>query len=116
MCACFTQQLSSEEICDLYSVRDTPLPPHRRTRYNGAPGQDLSTCRLDQDGARAIALLRCGLVPSWARDAKFAGRLIHAPSETVHDKPSLHTVFRSRRCLIPVDGWVQVAAASSPAS
>ena len=27
MCARFTQQLPSEEICDLYSVRGTPLPP-----------------------------------------------------------------------------------------
>ena len=43
MCARFTQQLPAEEICDLYSVRGTPLGPNRRTRCNGAPGQRTGT-------------------------------------------------------------------------
>ena len=107
MCGRFTQQLPSEEICDLYSVRGTSLPPKRRVRYNGAPGQDFAACRLDEDGARAIALLRWGLVPSWARDATIARRLINARSETVHNKPSFRSAFRSRRCLVPANGWFE---------
>ena len=107
MCGRFTQQLPSEEICDLYSVRGAPLGPNRRARYNGAPGQGFAACRLDEDGARAIALLRWGLVPSWARDATIAGRLVNARSETVHSKPSFRAAFRSRRCLIPADGWFE---------
>ena len=97
MCCRFTQQLSAEEICDLYSVRGTPLPPNRRARYNGAPGQGFATCRVDDDSTRSIALLRWGLVPSWARDAKIGSRLINARSETVHSKPSFRACFRSRR-------------------
>ena len=107
MCARFTQQLPVEEICDLYSLRGTPLPANRRTRYNGAPGQDFTACRVDEDGARAIALLRWGLVPSWAQDPTIAGRLINARSETVHYKPSFRAAFRLRRCLIPADGWFE---------
>ena len=64
MCGRFTQQLPTEQICDLYSVRGTLLGPDRRVRCNGAPGQGFAACRLDEDGARAIALLRWGLVPS----------------------------------------------------
>ena len=99
--------MPEEQIGDLYSVRGTPLPPNRRARYNGAPGQGFAACRLDEDGARAIALLRRGLVPSWARDTKIANRLINARSETVHNKPSFRSAFRSRRCLIPADGWFE---------
>ena len=107
MCARFTQQLPTEDICDLYSARGTPLPTNRRARYNGAPGQDFAACRVDENGARAIALLRWGLVPSWARDAKIAGRLINARSETVHNKPSFRSAFHSRRCRVPADGWFE---------
>ena len=106
MCCRFTQQLSAEEICDLYCVQGTPLP-NRRARYNGAPGQGFATCRVDDDGASAIDLLRWGLVPSWARDTKIGSRLINARSETVHSKPSFRAAFRSRRCLIPADGWFE---------
>ena len=107
MCGRFTQQLPAEEMCHLYSVRGTPLPPNRRARYNGAPGQNFIACRVDEDATRKIALLRWGLVPSWARDAKIASRLINARSETVHSKPSFRAAFRSRRCLIPADGWFE---------
>ena len=107
MCGRFTQQLPTEQICDLYSVRGTPQQAHRRARYNGAPGQGFAACRVDDDSTRAIALLRWGLVPSWARDAKIASRLINARSETVHSKPSFRAAFRSRRCLIPADGWFE---------
>ncbi len=107
MCGRFTQQLPEEDICNLYSVRGTPLPPNRRARYNGAPSQNFAACRVDDDGARAIDLLRWGLVPSWARDAKIGSRLINARSETVYSKPFSRAAFRSRRCLIPADGWFE---------
>ncbi len=107
MCGRFTQQLPTEQICDVYSVRGTPQQAHRRARYNGAPGQGFAACRVDDDSTRAIARLRWGLVPPWARDAKIASRLINARSETVHSKPSFRAAFRSRRCLIPADGWFE---------
>ncbi|MDE2807445.1 MAG: SOS response-associated peptidase family protein [Gemmatimonadota bacterium] len=64
-----TQQLSPDQICDLYRVRGTPPPPDRPPRYNGAPGQDVTACRVEEHGARATGRLRWGLVPSWARAA-----------------------------------------------
>lgn len=66
MCNRFTQPLPAEEICALSSVRDTPLPPNWRARYNGAPKQDFTSCQPEEDGARTITLLRWGLAPSWA--------------------------------------------------
>ena len=115
MCARFTQQLPAEEICDLYSVRGTPLPPHRRARYNGAPGQDFAACRVGKDGTRAVTLLRWGLVPSWARDTTIARRLINARSETVHNKPSFRStvairlLLRQHRRNLPSETAVPIA-------
>ncbi len=59
-----TQQLSPDQIGELYGVRANPLPPDRLPRYNGAPGQDFSACRVGEDGTRTIVRLRWGLVPS----------------------------------------------------
>ena len=107
MCGRITQQLSPDQIGELYGVRGTPLPPDRHPRYNGAPGQDFTACRVEKDGAREIDRLRWGLVPSWARDARTGSRLINARAETVHYKPSFRAAFRLRRCLLPVDGWFE---------
>jgi len=107
MCGRITQQLSTDQIGELYGVQATPLPPDRLPRYNGAPGQDFIACLVEQHGARAIARLRWGLVPSWARDARTGSRLINARAESVHYKPSFRAAFRRRRCLLPVDGWFE---------
>ena len=107
MCGRITQQLSPDQMGELYGVRATLLPPDRLPRYNGAPRQDFSACRVDDDGSRAIVRLRWGLVPSWARDARMGSRLINARAESVHYKPSFRAAFRLRRCLLPVDGWFE---------
>ena len=66
-----------------------------------------AACRLDDNGNRAIVQLRWGLVPSWARDVRIGTRLINARSETIQTKPSFGAAFRSRRCLVPADGWFE---------
>ena len=107
MCGRFTQKLTWRQIHDLYSLTGPPLPLNLQPRYNGAPAQDFAACRLDQDGNRAVAQLRWGLVPSWARDARMGTRLINARCETVHTKPSFGAAFRSRRYLVPANGWFE---------
>ena len=107
MCGRFTQQITWPQIHDLYSLTGPALPLNLRLRYNGAPVQDFVVCRLDKDGSRAIAHLRWGLVPSWAKDSKIGARLINARAETVHTKPSYRAAFRSRRCLVPANGWFE---------
>ncbi len=48
-----------------------------------------------------------GSAPSWAKDSKIGARLINARAETVHTKPSYRAAFRSRRCLVPANGWFE---------
>ncbi len=101
MCGQITQKPSPDQIGNLYGVQATPLPLNRPPRYNGAPGQDLTACRVEQHGSRAIVRLRWGLLPSWARVASMGSRLINTRAESVHTKPSFRDGFRLRRCLLP---------------
>ena len=107
MCGRFAVQLSGDDIVNLYDAAQPTLPLELPARYNGAPMQEFAACRLDETGRRAIAKLRWGLVPFWAKDAAIGSRLINARAETVHEKPAYRTAFRARRCLVPASGWFE---------
>jgi putative SOS response-associated peptidase YedK len=49
--------------------------------------------------------MRWGLIPSWAKEA--TPGLINARAETVKEKPSFRSSFKSKRCLIPSDGFIE---------
>ena len=107
MCGRFTQQMTWRELHELYSLLTQLDSSEIQTHYNGAPTQNFAACRLDRTGERCGVLLRWGLIPSWAKDKTFGSRLINARAETVHSKPSFRQAFRSRRCLIPANGWFE---------
>ncbi len=103
MCGRYTVT-SSEEVREFFGVYDGPvLTP----RYNVAPSQVVAVVGLKPDGRRGLALLRWGLVPRWASDPKSGPRPINARAETVLDKPTFRDAFRSRRCLLPADGFFE---------
>ncbi len=77
-----------------------------RPRYNVAPTQQVAVARSTKRG-REIVGLHWGLVPSWAKDRDVGSSLINARSETVSEKPSFRNAFRTRRCLIPADGFYE---------
>ena len=107
MCGRFTQKLTWSEVHRLYRLLLDAPPDNIRPRWNGAPTQDFAICRLGRDRARHIARLRWGLIPSWAKDLRIGVRLINARAETAHEKPAFRSAFKSRRCLVPADGWFE---------
>lgn len=46
-----------------------------------------------------------GLIPSWARDNKSIN--INGRCETLFEKKSFRDSFKSKRCLIPINGWYE---------
>ena len=51
--------------------------------------------------------LRWGLIPFWAKDAKVGYSMINAKAETITEKSSFREPFKSRRCIIPADGFYE---------
>jgi len=75
-------------------------------RYNIAPSQSVPVVRQDAiRPVRSFSLIRWGLIPFWAKDAKAGYKMINARAETIAEKPAFREPFQSRRCLIPADGF-----------
>ncbi len=104
-------------MCGRYSLT-TPLEsveqlfafdarPNLAARYNIAATQPVPILRDGASGRRELALVRWGLVPSWAKGMAAGAPLINARAETVAQKPSFRNAFKRRRCLIPADGFYE---------
>ncbi len=76
--------------------------------YNVAPQSVQPVVHLDRDsGDREFALMRWGLVPFWAKDAKFGYSTFNARAEEVVTKPAFRESFKKRRCLVPADAFYE---------
>ena len=103
MCGRYDIIHSVKDIADKYevSVPDFELKP----RYNAAPTQMLPV--IIEQAKREMELMRWGLIPNWAEDTKIGSKMINARSETLAEKPSFKKPLKSKRCLIPVDGFYE---------
>ena len=113
MCGRYSLTSPVEAMARLFGVAMGEHAP----RYNIAPSQGILVARAAPDGAggaREAAVLRWGLVPSWAKDADIGNRMINARAETVAEKPSFRAAFRRRRCLVPATGFYEWRVASGP--
>jgi putative SOS response-associated peptidase YedK len=86
--------------------------------YNVAPTQSVPVVRQHpKEPVRHLSLLRWGLIPSWMKDSSGAARMINARSETARTQPAFRDALKSRRCLIPTDGfyeWQKTGATRQP--
>jgi putative SOS response-associated peptidase YedK len=103
MCGRFAQRTPAKTLARVFQVDEMP---EIESRYNIAPTQDILSIRRTEDG-REAAMLKWGLVPSWAKDVSIGAKLINARSETVTEKPSFREAFKKRRCIIPADGFYE---------
>jgi putative SOS response-associated peptidase YedK len=78
-----------------------------RQRFNVAPGDDVAAVTTSKEGEARGELLRWGLVPHWAKDPKTGFKMINARAETVTEKPAYRDALKTRRCLIPADGFYE---------
>ena len=104
MCSRYFLDADGNVIAYTFNV---PVHERIRKRFNIAPTQEAPVVRVAESGAREVAMLRWGLVPSWAKDLAIGNRMINARSETAMEKPSFRTAFRSRRCLVPASGFYE---------
>ena len=90
---------------------DLPEEPEFEPRYNIAPTQQVGIVRQTptrrEFTPREFVHVGWGLIPSWAADAKIGASLINARAESLIEKPSFKESFRTRRCLVPADGFYE---------
>lgn len=70
----------------------------------------------EPDGVRReMHLARWALLPPWAKDLRGGGApLFNARIETVAEKPAFKRSLRSRRCLVPADGYFEWRTDEAP--
>ena len=108
MCGRFTLSVETLElVAAAQQLAETLFAgiPHR-PRYNVAPTQEHPIVRARGEDLIAQTA-RWGLVNSWAKDAKRAGRQINARSETAARSRAYARPFKRKRCIIPADGWYE---------
>jgi putative SOS response-associated peptidase YedK len=103
VCGRFTSSTRRDQLAERYEVS---LPETVRERFNIAPTQQVLGVR-SQEGEREAAFLRWGLVPHWAKSASIGLKMINARAETLLEKPAYRSFLKSRRCLIPADGFYE---------
>ena len=105
MCGRYASSRDARDLASAFRVDEEPEEAVVPS-WNVAPTDPVPAV-LERDGRRRLAVLRWGLVPSWAKDAKGAARLINARRETVQSKPAFRAAYARRRCLLPADGYYE---------
>jgi putative SOS response-associated peptidase YedK len=114
MCGRFTLQIPPELLAEIFGILEIPVFP---ARYNIAPTQQAPVIRQAGDGRNHCAVMRWGLIPSWAKDPSIGNRMINARSETVVGKPAFRHAIRHSRCIVPASGfyeWREEGGKKSP--
>lgn len=122
MCGRFNLRTSVSQIAQIFLPGFDPSSlPTAEPRYNIAPTQPI-LCVVDpgaqeQNTARRLTYFRWGLIPPWAKEMSIGNSMINARGETVAEKRSFKPALKSRRCIIPVDGyyeWLRTETGKQP--
>jgi putative SOS response-associated peptidase YedK len=102
MCGRFTLTTPEELLAEVFGLEERP---HLSARYNIAPTQDVAAV-VSRSGRRQLEMFRWGMLAPGDAEREDA-LLINARAETAASKPLFREAFRSRRCLVPADGFYE---------
>lgn len=107
MCGRFTRYLSWQEIHHLYRLTtDWERGRNDEARYNIAPTETVPFIVAGRNGAHSLKEGRWWLVPWWAKEMPKQA-MFNARVETVATSGAFKDAFKSKRCLIPADGFYE---------
>jgi len=104
MCGRFALFARSGEIKEHFSLTHEPELPER---YNIAPGEQVLAVDMHANLHFEADWFKWGLIPYWAKDEKIGYKMINARAETIAQKPAFKKAFKSRRCLVAVNGFYE---------
>lgn len=80
-------------------------------RYNPLPNYNVAPTHyhpvITNQDLDHIHLYKWGLIPFWSKDSKSGYKMINARLETLEEKPSFRQLVKTRRCLVPMDGFYE---------
>jgi putative SOS response-associated peptidase YedK len=106
MCGRFTEMMPWPELVRLYRLTDPWIGRNTPPRFNIAPTQVIPFIHHDDAGEQVLTEGRWWLVPHWAKETP-KGAMFNARIETVDTSPAFRDAWRTRRCLIPADGYYE---------
>jgi putative SOS response-associated peptidase YedK len=104
MCGRFTLHIPPELLAEIFGLLEIPVFP---ARFNIAPTQAVPVILQTGDGRNHYAVMRWGLIPSWAKDTSIGSRMINARCETVARKSAFRRAIRYSRCIVPASGFYE---------
>lgn len=112
MCGRFALSAMLTDIAEEFSTKALPdrtLP----VDWNIKPTQDIYIIKNEE-----IRIASWGLIAPWSKNSHDALRsqsqAINARSESVHEKPTFRSAFRTHRCLVPASGYYEWATELGP--
>lgn len=110
MCFTVNVNLIKEELENRFGATLIDHDKYRPSYYYHAFGLP-SLPALCSASPGKIRLLRWGLIPSWTRNSDAANEIryktFNARAESIAEKPSFASAFRSKRCVITVKGFFE---------
>jgi putative SOS response-associated peptidase YedK len=100
------EELTWAEYRDILAIVQPPPNSNFQPNYNICPTQQVPVC-INREGQRSLELLNWGLLPAWAKDTKYAAKMINARAETLTEKPSFKPLLEKNRCIIMVSGFYE---------
>lgn len=121
MCGRFAVTTDPALLAEKIKVIDEATGTSERAsepNYNVAPTTTVATVvsrhsEPDDEPTRRVRLMRWGLVPPWVKAGPDGGPdskgplLINARSDKVATSPAFRGSAKSKRCLVPMDGWYE---------
>ncbi len=121
MCGRFAVTTDPAKLAEKIKAIDEATGASERAgepNYNVAPTATIATVvtrhtEPDDDPTRRVRLMRWGLIPPWVKagpDGAPEGKgplLINARADKVTSSPAFRSSAKSKRCLIPMDGYYE---------
>ncbi|OIN80452.1 SOS response-associated peptidase [Mycobacterium malmoense] len=119
MCGRFVVKTDPAQLAEkIDAINEATAAAAGAPNYNVAPTDTIATVvtrhsEPADEPTRRVRLMRWGLVPSWAKARPDGGpetkgpMLINARADKVTTSPVFRSSARSRRCLVPMDGYYE---------
>ena len=110
MCGRYALNISGDDLALEYNANN-PNSSYTASNWNISPTTTIPFISESKNGsvARDLNLASWGLIPSWAKDSSRQANAINARVESISEKPTFRSAFKSRRCLVPVSGYYEWA-------